>query len=116
MHAVHSAERIEADRVADLARSGDRSAQRAFDLATAALTEALINYVTLLGPELIVIGGGLSGASDLFVPQLVVAMATAMTFQRLPRIVTARLTAALRSRSAAWPQSQANSRLGSGWP
>ncbi len=73
--------------------AGTRSAQRAFDLATAALTEALINYVTLLGPELIVIGGGLSGAADLFVPQLADAMATAMTFQRLPRIVTAILGA-----------------------
>ena len=88
-----SAERIGADQVANLARSGDPSAQRAFDRATAALTEALINYVTLLGPELIVIGGGLSGAADLFVPQVVDAMATAMTFQRLPRIVTANLGA-----------------------
>jgi glucokinase len=88
-----SAERIGADRVADLARSGDPSAQRAFDLAIAALTEALINYVTLLGPELIVIGGGLSGAADLFVPQLADAMAMTMSFQRLPRIVTAVLGA-----------------------
>jgi glucokinase len=88
-----SAEGIGADRVADLARSGDPSAQRAFDLATAALTEALINYVTLLGPELIVVGGGLSGAADLFVPQVVDAMATAMTFQRPPRIDAASLGA-----------------------
>jgi glucokinase len=88
-----SAEHIGADKVANLARSGDQNAQRAFDLATAALTEALINYVTLLSPELIVIGGGLSGATDLFVPQLVDAMATAITFQRMPRIVTAALGA-----------------------
>jgi glucokinase len=88
-----SAERIGADRVADLARSGDPSAQRAFDLAIAALTEALINYVTLLGPELIVIGGGLSGAADLFVPQVADAMAMTMSFQRLPRIVAAVLGA-----------------------
>ena len=86
-------ERIGADQVANLARSGDPSAQQAFDRATAALTEALINYVTLLGPELIVIGGGLSGAADLFVPQVVDAMATTMTFQRVPRIVTANLGA-----------------------
>ena len=53
----------------------------------------MINYVTLLGPELIVIGGGLSGAADLFVPQLVDAMARTMSFQRVPRIVTATLGA-----------------------
>ncbi len=88
-----SAERIEAHRVADRARSGDPSAQRAFDLVAAALTEALTNYVTLLGPELIVIGGGLSGAADLFLPQLVDAMSAAISFQRRPRIVTATLGA-----------------------
>ena len=87
------AERLEAHRVADRARSGDPIAQRAFDLVAAALTEALTNYVTLLGPELIVIGGGLSGAADLFVPQVVDAMSAAMSFQRRPRIVTATLGA-----------------------
>jgi glucokinase len=88
-----SAEWIEAHRVADRARSGDPDAQRAFDLAAAALTQALTNYVTLLGPELIVIGGGLSGAADLFLPQVLDAMTTAMSFQRLPRMVTATLGA-----------------------
>ena len=39
------------------------------------------------------IGGGLSGAADLFVPQLADAMATTMSFQRVPRIVTATLGA-----------------------
>ena len=57
-----SAERIDAQVVADRARAGDARARQAFELATVALTDALISYVTLLGPELIVIGGGLSGS------------------------------------------------------
>jgi len=88
-----STERIDAQLVADRARAGDADAQRAFMLATAALTEALITYVTLLGPELIVIGGGLSGAADLFLPPLSDAMARTMSFQRMPRLVPATLGA-----------------------
>ena len=88
-----SAERIDAQLVADRARAGDARARQAFELATVALTEALISYVTLLGPELIVIGGGLSGAADLFLPQLGDAMARTMSFQRRPRIVPATLGA-----------------------
>jgi glucokinase len=88
-----STERIDAHLVADRARAGDPHAGRAFALATVALAEALITYVTLLGPELIVIGGGLSGAADLFLPQLGDAMASAMSFQRMPRLVPAVLGA-----------------------
>ncbi len=88
-----SAERIDAQLVADRARAGDARARQAFELAAVALTEALISYVTLLGPELIVIGGGLSGAADLFLPQLGDAMARTMSFQRQPRIVPATLGA-----------------------
>lgn len=88
-----STERIDAHRVADLARRGDPSALRTFELASTALTQALTTYVTLLGPELIVIGGGLSGAADLFLPQVVDAMATAMSFQRMPQIAAATLGA-----------------------
>jgi glucokinase len=87
------AERIDAHRVADLARHGDPSALRTFELASAALTEALTSYVTLLGPKLIVIGGGLSGAADLFLPQVVNAMTPKMSFQRMPQILPATLGA-----------------------
>jgi glucokinase len=88
-----STERVDAHLVADRARAGDAHARRAFTLATVALTEALITYVTLLGPELIVIGGGLSGAVDLFLPQVGDAMARTMSFQRMPRLAPATLGA-----------------------
>jgi len=86
-----SAEPIDAHGVADRARRGDPDARRAFALASAALTQALTAYVTLLGPELIVIGGGLSAAADLFLPQLSKGLRGAMTFQRRPQIIVASL-------------------------
>ncbi len=82
---------IDAQQVADRARTGDLAAQAAFALATEALTEALVLYLSLLGPELIVIGGGLAAADDLFVPQLREAIGARVAFQRVPRIVTATL-------------------------
>lgn len=84
---------VDAARVADLARFGDVVARAAFAIATDALTEALIVYLSLLGPELIVVGGGLSGAADLFLPQVERGIRATVAFQRVPRIVTALLGA-----------------------
>lgn len=83
----------DASRVADLARSGDAPARAAFAIAADALTEALTVYLTLLGPELVVIGGGLSGAADLFVPQTEQGIRSRVAFQRVPRLMTALLGA-----------------------
>lgn len=85
--------RAQAQRVADLARLGDPAAVATFDRVAAGLTEALTSYVTLLGPELIVIGGGLCGAADLFLPQVVDGLTKRMTFQRRPRLAVALLGA-----------------------
>jgi glucokinase len=82
-----------ARRVADLARAGAPAAQGAFALAARALTEALMLTLTLLGPELVIIGGGLAGAADLLVPAIQSGLAERVTFQRVPRVVPARLGA-----------------------
>lgn len=79
--------------VADRARRGDRHAQAAFALAVEALTEALVICSTLLGPEVVVIGGGLSGAFDLLGPPVAAGMDARMTLQRRARLVPARLGA-----------------------
>jgi len=84
---------IDARHVADLARSGDVTARAAFAVAADALTEALLLYLTLLGPELILIGGGLSASADLFLPQVERALRARVAFQRMPRIDTAVLGA-----------------------
>ena len=77
--------------LANLARTGDSAALQAFGMAVDALVEALVGYVTLLAPELIIIGGGLSGAADLFLPALTDGVRARLTFQTLPVIRTAAL-------------------------
>lgn len=83
----------DAQRVAELARAGDAAAGAAFSLAAQALTEALMLALTLLGPELVVLGGGLVGAADLLVPDIQSGLAVRVAFQRAPTIVPARLGA-----------------------
>ncbi|MBM6590505.1 ROK family protein [Brevibacterium sp. RIT803] len=53
-------------KLAELARSGDAPAQRAFEQAGRALGTALGGVANVLSPEVIVIGGGLSGAGELW--------------------------------------------------
>ena len=52
--------------LAELALSGDAPAQRAFEQAGRALGTALGGVANVLSPEVIVIGGGLSGAGELW--------------------------------------------------
>ena len=84
---------LDARDVAELARSGDGAAREAFAVAVAALVEALTIYATLLGPETVVVGGGLAGAFDLLGPPLATGLDARMTFQRRPRLLPARLGA-----------------------
>jgi glucokinase len=83
----------DAQQVADRARAGDPAARAAYGLVAEALSEALLLYVTLLAPEVVVIGGGLVGAIDLFVPETEAELRSRATIQRLPRIVPATLGA-----------------------
>jgi len=84
---------LDARRVADLARAGDPDARGAFDLAVEGLTEALHAYATLLGPETVVVGGGLAGSFDLVGPPVEAALADRLTFQRPPRLLPGSLGA-----------------------
>jgi glucokinase len=56
--------------VADLVRSGDPVAGRVWEDATDALADALLTVNTMLDPESIVLGGGLSHAGDLLLGPL----------------------------------------------
>lgn len=78
-----------AEQIAGLARSGAPAAVKSFTLAGTALAEALLTSLTLLGPEVIIIGGGLSGASDLIFPVVEDFLGARIRFQRRPRLVTA---------------------------
>lgn len=80
-------EMITAVEIATLARSGDPEALAAFKIAGTALSEALVIALTLLGPEAIVIGGGLSGAADLLLPIIEGEFDSRLKFQRRPKLM-----------------------------
>jgi len=79
--------------VAGRARGGEPLAQALFDRAAAGLAEAIERYVTLLGPRLVLLGGGLGAASDLLLPALRDGVREGLTFEREPEIAPARLGA-----------------------
>lgn len=72
-------------------RAGDEIAQQVWAEAVAALATALTMTITLLGPEVIVIGGGLSKAGNLLLEPLRTQIAERLTFQRSPKVVAAAL-------------------------
>lgn len=79
-------QQLTAVQVAELARQGDPAAQGAFEVAATALAEAFVTALTLLGSERIVVGGGLSGASDLLFPRIEEEFDRRLTFQRRPEL------------------------------
>jgi glucokinase len=77
--------------VSELVVAGDPDARAVWQRAVRALARALQAYVTLLAPELVVIGGGLAGAGDVLMEPLADALDALLTFQRRPRLVRAEL-------------------------
>lgn len=77
--------------VAAKVRAGDPVAVAVWDEAVAALVDVLHTSVTLLGPEVVVVGGGLAKASDLLLEPLEAGLDKRLTFQRRPRVVQAAL-------------------------
>jgi glucokinase len=71
--------------------AGEPDAVAVWGEAIEALTRALAAYATLLGPELVVVGGGLAEAGDLLLGPLTRALDGRLTFQRRPRLVPAQL-------------------------
>lgn len=77
--------------VAARVRQGDALAREVWDDAIAALVDVLHTTITLLGPEIVVVGGGLAEAEDLLLPPLAAQLDKRLTFQRRPQIVRAAL-------------------------
>jgi glucokinase len=77
--------------VSELVVAGDPDARAVWQRAVDALAGALQAYVTLLAPELVVIGGGLAGAGAVLMDPLSEALDALLTFQRHPRLVRAEL-------------------------
>ena len=77
--------------VLDLVAAGDPVATTVWDDAVTGLARALATYVSLLCPERIVIGGGLSGAGETLLGPLRQRLRRLLVWQREPEIVMALL-------------------------
>ena len=66
--------------------AGDSVATRVWDDATAAMARGCETLITLLAPEVIVFGGGLSNAGETFLKPIRDYLDSSLTFQRKPRI------------------------------
>lgn len=73
------------------ALGGDAAAARIWDSAVDALAQSLARLVALLAPEVIVIGGGLSGAGDALFRPLGARLDELLSFHTRPRLVRAEL-------------------------
>ncbi|NEA53630.1 ROK family protein [Streptomyces sp. SID13666] len=80
-----------ADEVAALVAQGDADAVAVWDRAVDALASALATASSLLGPELVVLGGGLAQAGDTLLKPVRARLAQRLTFQRRPAVVRAAL-------------------------
>ncbi len=77
--------------VVDRLAAGDAAAAAVWQDAVDALASALAIYVTLLSPELVVIGGGLSLAGETLLGPVRDALARKLSWQPMPGIVAAAL-------------------------
>jgi glucokinase len=77
--------------VLKLMAAGDAAAATVWGNAVEALARALATYTSLLAPELIVIGGGLSGAGEVLLEPLRRRLGELLVWQRTPRLVEAAL-------------------------
>ena len=75
--------------VFDAADRGDADAAAVLDVATTAIARALAEYVTLLDPDVIIIGGGLAAAEERLLQPVRDALASLLVWQRMPRILGA---------------------------
>jgi glucokinase len=83
---------VSAQRIAEAARKGDEGCLESLDKLSYSLGTALSTIATLLAPERIIIGGGLSKAIDLLLPSIQRAFENhARVVPVLPSVVVAEL-------------------------
>ena len=66
--------------------AGDAVAINVWNDATAAMARACETLITILSPEVIVFGGGLSNAGETFIKPIRDYLESSLTFQRMPRL------------------------------
>jgi glucokinase len=77
--------------VAHRAAAGDPMATAVWGQAVEALVTALASCVTLLSPDVVIMGGGLAEAGDQLLRPLTETLSAALHFQRVPRLERAQL-------------------------
>jgi glucokinase len=80
-----------AQQVVDAAKNGDQSAEQVVGEALDGLAHGLGTLLTLLAPEVIVLGGGLFTAGDYVLEPVRKLLAARLTFQRMPELRVAEL-------------------------
>lgn len=80
---------ISSEEIATLAHSGDVLAEKIWNDAMASIATACQMLVTVLAPEVIIFGGGLSQSGNLLINPITKALGGSLTFQRVPRLVIA---------------------------
>lgn len=90
-YAEETGEQIDASEVASRAAAGDAVAAKIWQDLVDSLASGLVMYLSLLAPELIVVGGGLAAAGEQLLQPLRDALAERAGFQRVPEIVPAQL-------------------------
>ncbi|GHH39093.1 ROK family protein [Lentzea cavernae] len=87
--------------VARRVEAGERAAVSVWDEAVEGLVTALAWTAGVLAPEVVVVGGGLSGAKGLLLKPLTEGLSARLTFQRTPRLAPAVLGGLAGCRGAA---------------
>jgi glucokinase len=82
---------ITAQDVAERVHAGDPLASQVWGEAIGALSMGLANYITLLDPERVVIGGGMADAGQTLFEPLIAQLATEVTLQPVPPVLPAAL-------------------------
>ncbi|NJC69978.1 ROK family protein [Planosporangium thailandense] len=92
---------LRAEDVITLAGSGDVVARKVFDDAVVALARALVSYVFIMDPSLIVIGGGMAAAGPVLTEPVAIEMKASMLWRDAPPLVTSALDGDAGRRGAA---------------
>ncbi|MGH3436641.1 MAG: ROK family protein [Sciscionella sp.] len=82
---------VDAEEVLRRAAGDDPLAAAVLHDAATALAMALAMYVSVLAPQLIVVGGGLAAAGNQLLDPLATLLSEQLSFQRAPKLVTAAL-------------------------
>ncbi len=77
------------EEIATLAQNGDAIAQKIWENAMASIATACQMLITVLAPEVIIFGGGLSQSGNLLIDPIAKSLGESLTFQKVPQLVIA---------------------------